>query len=56
MAQKSDTPILIAALVITLALLGGGGWWLAKQLGSGSNVTLPGTSPTPQSTPNGQTP
>jgi branched-chain amino acid transport system substrate-binding protein len=32
MAQKNDTPVLILALLVTLALLGGGGWWLAKQL------------------------
>ena len=34
MTTKNDTPVLVAALLFTLAILGGGGWWLIKQLGS----------------------
>ncbi|NJM58662.1 MAG: ABC transporter substrate-binding protein [Synechococcales cyanobacterium RU_4_20] len=33
MAQKNDTPALILALLVTLGLLGGGAWFLAKQFG-----------------------
>lgn len=58
MAQKNDTPILILSLLITLGLLGFGGWWLARQLGlfssSGSVTTIDsGTSPTPSPSPSG---
>ncbi len=33
MAQKNETPILLAALVLTLALLGFGGWWVVSRFG-----------------------
>lgn len=35
MTQKNDTPILVAALLLTVALLGGAGWWLTRQFGGG---------------------
>lgn len=34
MTQKNETPALIAALLITLGLLGAGGWWLLDYLGN----------------------
>ncbi|NEP46921.1 MAG: receptor ligand binding family protein, partial [Okeania sp. SIO2H7] len=30
MSQKNDAPILMFALLVTLGLLGAGGWWLYK--------------------------
>ena len=33
MAKKNDTPILIAAFLITAALISFGGWWLTRQFG-----------------------
>lgn len=47
MTTKNDTPVLVAALLLTLAILGGGGWWLIKQLGS-QRISQPGT-PAPTS-------
>ena len=44
MTQKNDTPVLIAALLITATLLGLGGWWLTKSFNSGGNLSLPGVS------------
>lgn len=35
MSKKNDTPALILALLVTLGLLGGGAWLLAKQFGGG---------------------
>lgn len=40
--KKNDTPILVAALVLTVAILGGAGWWLMKQFGT---PPLPSSSP-----------
>ncbi|MGB3493844.1 MAG: PstS family phosphate ABC transporter substrate-binding protein [Elainellaceae cyanobacterium] len=34
MAKKNDTPILIAAFLLTAALLSAGGWWLTRQFGN----------------------
>jgi len=36
MAQKNETPALILSLLITLGLLGGGLWWLARSLNLGA--------------------
>ncbi len=44
MARKNELPTLIAALVFTVALLGGGAWWLRGQFFSG--VSIPGLSQT----------
>lgn len=33
MSQKNDTLVLIASLLLTVGVLGAGGWWLAQQLG-----------------------
>jgi branched-chain amino acid transport system substrate-binding protein len=41
MSQKNDTPALILSLVVTLALLGGGVWWLLNRFGG--NVPNPST-------------
>ena len=40
MAKKNELPALIAALVFTVALLGGGVWWLRGQF-FGDGLTLP---------------
>lgn len=37
MAKKSELPALIASLVVTLALLGGGAWWLKGSLTGEAN-------------------
>ena len=44
MSQKNDTPALVLALLVTLGLLGGGAWLLAKQFGGGGSPIggLPG--------------
>lgn len=66
MTQKNDTPILLLALSITIALLGGGFWWFSQRLDLGNFVsggqptsppgtTLPGTSP-PDATSTGGNP
>lgn len=45
MTKKSELPALIAALVITLGVLGAGGWWIFKNLIGGDSITeLPGIS------------
>jgi phosphate transport system substrate-binding protein len=44
MSQKKDAPILIAALLITVALLGAGGWWITQQFSSRNSS--PNTNPT----------
>lgn len=47
MSKRNEAPVLILALLITLGLLGVGGWWLSKQLGLGnfaSNSTAPSAS------------
>lgn len=51
MAQKNETPILVAALVLTLALLGLGGWWVVSRLGLnvGSNDSGSPLSPDAES-------
>jgi branched-chain amino acid transport system substrate-binding protein len=48
MSQKNDTPALILSLLVTLALLGGGVWWLLNRFGG--NVPNPSavTSSAPQ--------
>ena len=38
MAKKNELPALIAALVFTVALLGGGAWWLMSQFSGGGSV------------------
>lgn len=38
MSRKNETPILVASLLITAGLLGGGYWWLTRD----SGVSLPG--------------
>ncbi|MFK8182002.1 MAG: ABC transporter substrate-binding protein [Phormidesmis sp.] len=44
MTKKSELPALIAALLITLAVLGAGGWWIFKNIiGETSIADLPGT-------------
>lgn len=35
MAQKNETPVLIVSLLLTLALLGGGVWWVLNRLNPG---------------------
>jgi len=40
MSQKNDTPALLLALLVTLGLLGGGAWLLARQFG-----VIPGSLP-----------
>lgn len=58
MSRKNETPALIAALLITVGLLGGGYWWLTRAGGFRSS-NLPGlgngASPPPPAT-NSQTP
>lgn len=44
MTQKNDTPALVAALVITLGLIGGGIWFFTSRSGFNPN-SLPGLSP-----------
>ncbi|MGK7888535.1 MAG: receptor ligand binding family protein, partial [Leptolyngbyaceae cyanobacterium] len=59
MSQKNDLPVLIIALLLTLGLLGGGGWWLYRTFsavtpqgqgnnpsGGSGNPNLPGTTGT----------
>jgi branched-chain amino acid transport system substrate-binding protein len=38
MSQKNDTPALILSLLVTLALLGGGLWWVANRFGFGQSA------------------
>ncbi|MEM9448205.1 MAG: ABC transporter substrate-binding protein [Cyanobacteria bacterium P01_E01_bin.6] len=45
MSTRNNAPVLIISLVATLALLGGGGWWLAKQIGIGFVSTTSSTTP-----------
>jgi len=42
MAQKNETPALILSLLVTLALLGGGLWWLTRRVDFG-NLVQPST-------------
>lgn len=35
MAQKNETPVLIVSLLLTLALLGGGAWWVLNRFAPG---------------------
>ncbi|GAB4376130.1 MAG: ABC transporter substrate-binding protein [Elainellaceae cyanobacterium] len=48
MSQKNETPVLLLSLLITLALIGGGLWWLGRRLTLeglpviGDNPALPG--------------
>lgn len=39
MTKRNDAPVLIISLLVTLGLLGVGGWWLARQLGVGGMIT-----------------
>jgi phosphate transport system substrate-binding protein len=48
MSKKSETPVLISSLLITLALLGGGIWWFSRR--PGVEINLPVTN-----TPNSNT-
>jgi branched-chain amino acid transport system substrate-binding protein len=57
MTQKNETPILILSLIVTLGVLGGGVWWLSRNL-NWQPITSP-SSPTtsgeiPPSSPSGQ--
>ncbi len=45
MAQKNDTPALIASLLLTLGLIGGGLWWLTQRSGFNLGQVL-GAKPT----------
>ncbi|MBD2460978.1 amino acid ABC transporter substrate-binding protein [Oscillatoria sp. FACHB-1407] len=45
MSQKNDTPAVIASLLITLALLGAGGWWLWTQFNSRGGTPVGINSP-----------
>lgn len=51
MAQKNDTPILIAAFLLTAALLGVGGWWLTRQFGQDLSTVLPNDDTNDSSVP-----
>lgn len=61
MSSKNETPALIAALLITAGLLGGGYWWLTRDggfsltnlpgLGNGSSPTGPGQNVPPTNQP-----
>lgn len=47
MTQKNETPVLILSLLVTLALIGGGLWWLGNRLnigglGEGGTTVQPG--------------
>lgn len=42
MSNKNEVPVLLGALLVTLGLVGGGGWFLFNRL----NPSLPGLSPT----------
>ncbi|MGB3492008.1 MAG: ABC transporter substrate-binding protein [Elainellaceae cyanobacterium] len=49
MSKRNEAPILIISLLVTLGLLGAGGWWLSKQLGFNNS----GANPSAPSMPNG---
>ena len=40
MAKKNELPALIAALLITAGILGGGAWWLINNLGGGEGGSI----------------
>lgn len=47
MSKRNDAPVLIVSLLVTLGLLGAGGWWLSKQFGLnnlGANSSAPSDS------------
>ncbi|HEY9889979.1 MAG TPA: PstS family phosphate ABC transporter substrate-binding protein [Candidatus Obscuribacterales bacterium] len=48
MSSKNETPALIASLLITVGLMGGGYWWLTQR--SGGSFSLPGLGGTPNPT------
>ena len=56
MSSKNETPVLVASLLVTVGLLGGGYWWLNQNGGlnlggiTGSNPTNP-TAPAPGDPP-----
>ncbi|MBW4519605.1 MAG: PstS family phosphate ABC transporter substrate-binding protein [Scytolyngbya sp. HA4215-MV1] len=50
MAQKNDTPALVAAFLITAGLVGGGLWWFTHKSGSNLGGLIQPSSPTPSST------
>ena len=53
MTKKNDTPILIAALIATVAILSFGGWWLVRQFSNSGNLPISGgqtSSPIPGTT------
>jgi branched-chain amino acid transport system substrate-binding protein len=47
MSQKNDTPALILSLLVTLALLGGGLWWVANRFGFGQPAANNSTQTVP---------
>ncbi|MGK7889831.1 MAG: ABC transporter substrate-binding protein [Leptolyngbyaceae cyanobacterium] len=59
MTQKNDAPVLAIALLLTLGLLGGGGWWLYRSFNVAVAPRDPATSASPgsssSSTPTGST-
>lgn len=44
MSQKNDTPILILSLLLTVGVLGVGGWWVAQQMGLFSSGAVDGNT------------
>jgi len=47
MSKRNEAPVLIVALLLTIGLLGAGGWWLSKQFGLadlGTNSSAPSAS------------
>jgi phosphate transport system substrate-binding protein len=52
MSQKNQAPAVILSLLITIALVGIGMWWLASRSGANLPIPVPQTS----SLPNAPTP
>jgi phosphate transport system substrate-binding protein len=54
MSSKNETPVLIAALLITAGLLGGGYWWLSRDGGGFNLGSITGANPSvSENDPNG---
>lgn len=51
MAQKNETPVLILSLLITLALLGAGGWWVSRRFVASDPPTPISPSDAPDTPP-----